>query len=448
MPASVVLGAQWGDEGKGKAIDQLANHSTWTVRFQGGNNAGHTIVLGDTTLKLHQIPSGVSYEHCNLVLGDGMVIDPWVLEEELDKWHSLTGERPEGKRLFISERASIILPFHRLYDGADRVVGTTGRGIGPTYRDRIERVGIRFADLKGIVNDAEAVRAQAERMNKQLATVGVDEGIDAGTLQSDLRWILERYSDAIRPTGLMVDLALRNCERVLLEGAQGAMLDIDQGTYPFVTSSVTSRANATHGAGIHPGHVDQCFGITKAYTTRVGNGPFPSELSLEGGPGMHMAQVGNEYGTTTGRPRRTGWLDMVALRESNRINGYTGLVVTKLDVLGGLDELKICIGYEMDGKTLHVMPTTSEDLARCTPIYETHPGFPAISMDEWLAMADASRSEGTGFDAFPEVIRKYIERIEHLAGVPIVSVGVGPDRRASVASRGGPFDFPADEATF
>jgi adenylosuccinate synthase len=448
VPASVVLGAQWGDEGKGKAIDQLANHSTWTVRFQGGNNAGHTIVHGDTTLKLHQIPSGVSYEHCNLVLGDGMVIDPWVLEEELDKWHNLTGERPEGKRLFISERASIILPFHRLYDGADRVVGTTGRGIGPTYRDRIERVGIRFADLANLVANEEAIQTQAERMSKQLETVGVSDGIEVDALQSDLKWILERYSDAIRPTGLMIDMALRNEERVLLEGAQGAMLDIDQGTYPFVTSSVTSRANATHGAGIHPGHVDQCFGITKAYTTRVGNGPFPSELSLEGGPGMHMAQVGNEYGTTTGRPRRTGWLDMVALRESNRINGYTGLVVTKLDVLGGLDELRICIGYEMDGRTLHVMPTTSEDLARCTPIYETHPGFPAISMDEWIAMADASRSEGTGFDTFPEVIRKYIARIEYLAGVPIVSVGVGPDRRASVASRGGPFDFPADEATF
>ena len=448
MPASVVLGAQWGDEGKGKAIDQLANHSSWTVRFQGGNNAGHTIVLGDTTLKLHQIPSGVSYEHCNLVLGDGMVIDPWVLEEELDKWHNLTGERPEGKRLFISERASIILPFHRLYDGADRVVGTTGRGIGPTYRDRIERVGIRFADLANLLADEEAIQTQAERMSKQLETVGVSDGIETDALQSDLKWILERYSDAIRPTGLMIDMALRNGERVLLEGAQGAMLDIDQGTYPFVTSSVTSRANATHGAGIHPGHVDQCFGITKAYTTRVGNGPFPSELPLEGGPGMHMAQVGNEYGTTTGRPRRTGWLDMVALRESNRINGYTGLVVTKLDVLGGLDELKICIGYEMDGRTLHVMPTTSEDLARCTPIYETHPGFPAISMDEWLVMADTSRLEDTGFDSFPEVIRKYIARIEHLAGVPIVSVGVGPDRRASVASRGGPFDFPADEATF
>jgi len=377
-----------------------------------------------------------------------MVIDPWVLEEELDKWYDLTGERPEGKRLFISERASIILPFHRLYDSADRVVGTTGRGIGPTYRDRIERVGIRFADLANLVANEEEIQTQAERMSKQLETVGVSDGIEVDALQSDLKWILERYSDAIRPTGLMIDMALRNEERVLLEGAQGAMLDIDQGTYPFVTSSVTSRANATHGAGIHPGHVDQCFGITKAYTTRVGNGPFPSELSLESGPGMHMAQVGNEYGTTTGRPRRTGWLDMVALRESNRINGYTGLVVTKLDVLGGLDELKICIGYEMDGKTLHVMPTTSEDLARCTPIYETHPGFPAISMDEWIAMADASRLEGTGFDTFPEVIRKYIARIEHLAGVPIVSVGVGPDRRASIASRGGPFDFPADEATF
>ena len=444
MPASVVLGAQWGDEGKGKAIDQLANHSTWTVRFQGGNNAGHTIVLGDTTLKLHQIPSGVSHEHCNLVLGDGMVIDPWVLEEEL----ALTGERPEGKRLFISERASIILPFHKLYDGADRVVGTTGRGIGPTYRDRTERVGIRFADLRGMVDDTEAVRSQAERMSKQLSTVGVSEGIEASELQSDLRWILERYSDAIRPTGLMVDLALRNGERVLLEGAQGAMLDIDQGTYPFVTSSVTSRANATHGAGIHPGHVDQCFGITKAYTTRVGNGPFPSELPLDEGPGMHMAQVGNEYGTTTGRPRRTGWLDMVALRESNRINGYTGLVVTKLDVLGGLDELRICIGYEMDGRTLHVMPTTSEDLARCSPIYETHPGFPAMPQEDWIAMAEDSRSEGTGFDAFPKVIRDYLVRIEQLAGVSIVSVGVGPDRRASVASRGGPFDLPADEATF
>ena len=448
MPASVVLGAQWGDEGKGKAIDQLAEQSTWAVRFQGGNNAGHTIVVGDTTLKLHQIPSGVTYDLCYLVLGDGLVSDPWVLEEELDRWHELTGERPEGVRLFISERASVILPFHRLYDGADKVVGTTGRGIGPTYRDRTERVGIRFADIAGIVDDEQALSAQAQRMTKQLSTVGVEEAIDSSSLKSDLQWILDRFGTAIKPTGVMVDIALRNGENVLLEGAQGAMLDIDQGTYPFVTSSVTSRANATHGAGIHPGHVEECFGITKAYTTRVGNGPFPTELSLEEGPGQHMAQIGNEYGTTTGRPRRTGWLDMVALRESNRINGYTGLVVTKLDVLGGLDELKICVGYEMDGKTIHVMPTTSEDLARCKPIYETHVGFPSLSLDEWIEMADSSRNEGTGFDAFPDVIKQYIERIESLAGIPVVSVGVGPDRRASVASKGGPFDFPSAEATF
>ena len=207
----------------------------------------------------------MTYDHCNLVLGDGMVIDPWVLDEELQKWHALTDERPEGKRLFISERASIILPFHRLYDGADELVGTTGRGIGPTYRDRIERVGIRFADLTNMVDDVEAIQAAAERMNKQLATVGVEQSIVPVTLRAELQCVLDRYSEAIKPTGLMVDLALRNGERILLEGAQGAMLDIDQGTYPFVTSSVTSRANATHGAGIHPGHVDQCFGISQAY---------------------------------------------------------------------------------------------------------------------------------------------------------------------------------------
>ncbi len=230
MPANIVLGAQWGDEGKGKAIDQLAPNSTWAVRFQGGNNAGHTIVLGDTTLKLHQIPSGVTSMDCNLVLGDGMVIDPWVLEEELERWFSLTKERPEGKRLFISERASVILPFHRLYDSADKIVGTTGRGIGPAYRDRIERVGIRFCDITGIIPDDEKLSAIAIRMNKQLDSVGVSEKIDPESLKSDLQWILDRYPDTIRPTGLMVDFALQNGEQILLEGAQGAMRDIDQGT--------------------------------------------------------------------------------------------------------------------------------------------------------------------------------------------------------------------------
>lgn len=226
------------------------------------------------------------------------------------------------------------------------------------------------------------------------------------------------------------------------------MLDIDQGTYPFVTSSVTSRANTTHGAGIHPGHVTQCFGISKAYTTRVGNGPFPTELPYEDGPGNHMAMVGHEFGTTTGRPRRTGWLDMVALRDSHRINGYTGIVLTKLDVLGGLEEIKICTGYELDGKVIDVMPTSCDDLARCTPVYETHPGFPALSDDEWIAMADESRTSGSGLEAMPEVPLSYVRRIEELSGIPVVSVGVGPDRRASIASAGGPFDVAPVEATF
>ena len=447
LPASVVLGAQWGEEGKGKAIDQLAAHSDWAVRFQGGNNAGHTIVAGGRTLKMHLLPSGITSGSCKLVLGCGMVVDPWVLDKELSEWADLTGESPEGKRLFISERASVILPFHRLYDSADKLVGTTGRGIGPAYRDRTERVGLRFVDISKALGEESSIDEIARRMNAQLATVGVDDRIDPEKLLSELSWIDGRFSEAIQSTGPLLDEALGRGERVLLEGAQGAMLDIDQGTYPFVTSSITCRANATHGAGIHPGHIDNCFGITKAYTTRVGNGPFPTELSLEEGPGKQMSVVGHEFGTTTGRPRRTGWLDAVALNESNRLNGYSGLVVTKLDVLGGLDELKICTAYEMDGKTIHHLPASSEDLGRCSPIYETHPGFPDLDEKDWLAMAAESRL-GKGFESIPEPIRDYLNRIEEVSGVPVVSVGVGPDRLASIARSGGPFDVDLDEATF
>ena len=447
MPASVVLGAQWGDEGKGKAIDQLAPNSQWAVRFQGGNNAGHTIVAGGTTLKMHLLPSGITSRECKLVLGCGMVVDPWVLDRELREWAELTGERPEGERLFISERAAVILPFHRLYDSADKVVGTTGRGIGPAYRDRTERVGLRFVDVRLMLGRDSEIGEMARRMNDQLATVGVEDKIDPNQLSSELTWIHERFSNAIRATGPMLDAALSLGEQVLLEGAQGAMLDIDQGTYPFVTSSITCRANATHGAGIHPGHIEQCYGITKAYTTRVGNGPFPTELSLEEGPGKQMSVVGHEFGTTTGRPRRTGWLDAVALNESQRLNGYTGLVVTKLDVLGGLDELKICTSYELDGQEIFHLPSSSEELSRCEPVYETHPGFPAMDEEAWIQMAEESR-KGGGIDSLPSSIREYLSRIEEISGVPVVSVGVGPDRLASIASSGGPFDIELSEATF
>jgi adenylosuccinate synthase len=376
-----------------------------------------------------------------------MVVDPWVLDRELSEWAELTGEKPEGKRLFISERAAVILPFHRLYDSADKVVGTTGRGIGPAYRDRTERVGLRFVDLALVLDRDPEIAEITRRMNDQLSTVGVEERIDPEKLRSDLNWIHDRFSKAIRATGPMLDNALASGEQVLLEGAQGAMLDIDQGTYPFVTSSITCRANATHGAGIHPGHIDQCYGITKAYTTRVGNGPFPTELSLEEGPGKQMSVVGHEFGTTTGRPRRTGWLDAVALNESQRLNGYTGLVVTKLDVLGGLDELKICIAYQLDGQELSHLPSSWVDLSRCTPVYEAHPGFPAMDEAEWIKIAEESR-RGGGIDSLPSEIRTYLSRIEEITGVPVVSVGVGPDRLASIASSGGPFDIELSKATF
>ena len=396
---------------------------------------------------MHLLPSGITSRECKLVLGCGMEVDPWVLDRELREWAELTGEQPEGERLFISERAAVILPFHRLYDSADKVVGTTGRGIGPAYRDRTERVGLRFVDVRLMLGRDSEIGEMARRMNDQLATVGVSDRIDPEQLGSELNWIHERFSNAIRATGPMLDASLARGEQVLLEGAQGAMLDIDQGTYPFVTSSITCRANATHGAGIHPGHIEQCYGITKAYTTRVGNGPFPTELSLEEGPGKQMSVVGHEFGTTTGRPRRTGWLDAVALNESQRLNGYTGLVVTKLDVLGGLDELKICTSYELDGQVISHLPSSSEELSRCKPVYESHPGFPAMKEEEWIQIAEESRNGG-GIDSLPSSIRAYLTRIEEISGVPVVSVGVCPDRLASIASSGGPFDIELSEATF
>ena len=377
-----------------------------------------------------------------------MVIDPWVLEKELDSWRELTGERPEESRLFISERASVILPFHRMYDSTDKVVGTTGRGIGPAYRDRIERVGIRFADIEGILGNPGAMLEISKRMTSQLLSVGMSEEITVANLEGDLRWILDRFSKSIAPTGPMLDIALRNGENVLLEGAQGAMLDIDQGTYPFVTSSVTSRANASHGAGIHPGHIDACLGVTKAYTTRVGNGPFPTEIPSSDHSGSHMATIGHEFGTTTGRPRRTGWLDIPALMEAQRVNGFTGLVLTKLDVLAGLEEIKICIGYEMDGRPMTMLPARAEEVARCMPIYETHQGFKSISEEEWLDMAQKSNDEKKWIDSLPATAASFVKRIEELSGIPVECIGIGADRRATLSRPGGIFDLEFEMANF
>ena len=430
MPATVVLGAQWGDEGKGKLVDRIAEQATWVARFQGGNNAGHTVVLGDQVLKFHLLPSGITRKECNLVLGDGMVIDPWVLDVELKNWQESSGEDPRGDRLFVSERAHIILPFHRFLDGLDKKIGTTGRGIGPSYADKINRIGLRFGDVEEVKDDDQWYESTVERMNASLTAAGCQDRITKDGLKGDVNWIWDNYSSCINNTGLMIDNALKMNEHVILEGAQGCLLDIDQGTFPYVTSSVTSRGNASHGAGIHPGHIDEVIGITKAYITRVGNGAMPTELLDE--VGDHLGTVGHEFGTTTGRKRRCGWFDAVVMRHANRINGFTGLALTKLDVLGGLDELNICVAYELDGKEILEMPASATALARCKPIYVTMPGFPSHTLIEWLGIAKKANDEKLGFSILPTAAQQYIKRIEAIVGVPCSSVGVGPDRDATI----------------
>ena len=430
MPATVILGAQWGDEGKGKLVDRLAEQATWVARFQGGNNAGHTVVLGDQVLKFHLLPSGITRKECNLILGDGMVIDPWVLNDELVNWKESSGEDPRGERLFVSERAHIILPYHRYMDSLDSKIGTTGRGIGPTYADKINRIGLRFGDLSEVNGDSNWAESTSERMNASLDAAGSTEMVSKQSLLDDISWICDNFSSAIANTGLMLDNALKLGENVILEGAQGCLLDIDQGTFPYVTSSVTSRGNSTHGAGIHPGHVEQVIGITKAYITRVGNGAMPTELLDE--VGDHLGTVGHEFGTTTGRKRRCGWFDAVVMRHAQRINGFTGLALTKLDVLGGLDEIKICVAYELDGQEIREMPSSASALERCKPIYITMPGFPSQTLTEWLGIAKKANSEGKGFSALPSAAQHYIKQLETLVGVPCTSVGVGPDRDATI----------------
>lgn len=430
MAATVVLGAQWGDEGKGKLVDRLAGEADWVVRFQGGNNAGHTVVLGDRTIKLHLLPSGITRKDCQLVLGDGMVIDPWVLMQELEHWNEQTGENPLGTRLHISSRAHVILPFHRLLDGLDQKIGTTGRGIGPTYADKINRVGLRFADISELLADEVAMQDMAERQISVLRHLELPTEGHAQQLIDDIAWINENLGHAIKDTGVMIDTALATEQKVLLEGAQGCLLDIDQGTFPYVTSSITCRGNATHGAGIHPGHVDEVIGVVKAYTTRVGHGPFPSELFDD--VGEHLGTVGHEFGTTTGRPRRCGWLDLVVLRHAQRVNGFSSLALTKLDVLGGLDTISICIGYELDGKEIRELPASASALSRCKPVLIDLPGFEALNLKEWLELSHKAAEENSGFDALPENARRYIKHIEQLLGVPVSSVGVGPDRDATI----------------
>lgn len=420
---AIIIGAQWGDEGKGKFVDLLSADCQVIARFQGGANAGHTIKVDGRQLILHLIPSGILRENAKCVIGNGVVFDPEVFLNEIDE---LVKENIDASpdRLAVSKKAHLIMPYHKYLDKAREAkrggqkIGTTGRGIGPCYEDKACRVGIRAGDL----SRPELVREKIERAllekNALLRDLYKFEPIDADKVYDDLMKIRDRLLPYIQDTDAILHNALENGENILLEGAQGVHLDIDHGTYPYVTSSNTVAGGAACGSSLPPSAIDEVVGVAKAYTTRVGGGPFPTELLDD--TGRYLQAKGHEFGATTGRPRRCGWLDAVVLRESVRLNGITYFALTKLDVLENLPELKICVAYDLDGKRLDYTPQDEGDLARVKPIYETLPGFED-------SIADCRK-----FDELPEEARKYIERVEQLTGVPVRWISVGPRRDQTI----------------
>lgn len=417
MSTTVLLGTQWGDEGKGKITDYLAEHVDLVVRYQGGTNAGHTISVGEEVYKLHLIPSGILYPGKQCVIGNGVVVDPGELLKEmqllLDRGIDLSG-------LKISDRAHLVMPYHKILDeleekarGAGKI-GTTLRGIGPAYMDKITRRGLRVADLMDAGELKEKLSLLLKEKNLLLSRL-----YDAPEL--DEKEMFEQYSDfgnRLRPyvtdTGVLLNDALDNGSKILFEGAQGTMLDIDHGTYPFVTSSSPTAGGTCTGTGVAPHRIDQVIGVVKAYTTRVGDGPFPTEIS--GPVGDRIREVGREYGTTTGRPRRIGWLDAVVLRHACRVNGLDYLALTLLDVLSGLDSVKICTSYLLRGKEIRHIPASLRDYRDCEPVY--------MELAGW--QEDLSQIED--FSDFPEAAKNYVKAIADLSGVPVAMVSVGPRR--------------------
>jgi adenylosuccinate synthase len=422
MPAIVLIGTQWGDEGKGKVTDLLGERVEYVVRYQGGNNAGHTVVLPDgRKFALHLVPSGVLTPGCTPVIGNGVVVDPKVLLAEID---GLTERGISCERLLISADAHLIMPHHRALDrvverylGSARI-GTTGRGIGPAYGDKVARVGIRVQDLldPGILR--QKLDLVLREKNQILFKVYNRKAIDADAVLEEYLTYAERLRPHIADTRRELAVALERGATVLLEGAQATLLDVDHGTYPFVTSSNPTAGGACVGSGIAPMRITQVIGVSKAYTTRVGSGPFPTELFDDGG--AHLRKIGAEYGTTTGRERRCGWFDAVVARYAVQVNGITDLVITKLDVLSGLEKVPICVGYEVDGTRLEDMPLTQTALHHARPVYESHDGW-------WEDISKCRHS-----DELPDNARRYIERIEELAGARVSVVGVGPGRDENV----------------
>jgi adenylosuccinate synthase len=413
----VVVGAQWGDEGKGKIVDVLASDADIVARYQGGANAGHTVDVAGEEFVLHQIPSGILHPDKRCLLGNGVVLDLEQFFAELDGLQARDIDA-EG-RIGISGRAHLLLDYHKRLDQATEKrrgsgkIGTTGKGIGPAYEDKIARRGIRIADLRDAERAADLVARAAERANEELDAAGGDR-VNADTLVERVLTCRERLLPLITETGREIHEALRQGRRVLLEGAQGALLDIDHGTFPYVTSSNTTAASAATGTGIGPTAIDAVLGVVKAYTTRVGSGPLPTEL--ESDIGERLREIGGEYGATTGRPRRCGWFDAVIVRYAARVNGLTGLALTKLDVLDSFDEVEICTGYLVEGELHDEFPDDLDRLERARPVFETLPG--------WQVDTSAARS----ISELPAPARRYMDRLEELAGVPIQFVSVGTQR--------------------
>jgi adenylosuccinate synthase len=411
----VVVGAQWGDEGKGKIVDVLAERADLVVRYQGGANAGHTVVKGDEEFILHQIPSGILHEGTRCLIGNGVVLDPETLLHEIDELAG-RGVSLDG-RLRISDRAHLVLPYHKLLDRAaeqQQRIGTTGRGIGPAYEDKIGRRGVRVADLRHLERAGALVTERVERANRTLAVLGVAERASAEEHCALITRLAPRILPLTVDAGRTVWDALRGGQRVLLEGAQGALLDVDHGTYPFVTSSNTTAGGAAVGAGIGPTLIDAVLGVVKAYTTRVGNGPLPTEA--DEARGEQLRTLGAEYGATTGRPRRCGWFDAVVVRYAVRVNGLTHLAVTKLDVLDTIPEIPVCTGYRVEGALSDDVPADAESVARVEPVYEV--------LEGWRRPTSRARRLAD----LPPQARAYLDRIQDLVETPIAFVSVGTRR--------------------
>jgi adenylosuccinate synthase len=414
----VIVGAQWGDEGKGKITDVLAEQATLVARYQGGANAGHTVLVDGEEFILHLIPSGAIVPSVKCVLGNGVVIDPWTLLDEID---GLEGRGIAiAERLTVSRRAHLVLPYHRLLDGAreslrgDAKIGTTKRGIGPAYRDKVERTGVRVCELEDLSDCAGLVKEACVAANELLEAWDLDDRADSEAVMAELEMITPRILALAGDSGATLLEELRSDGRVLLEGAQGSLLDVDHGTYPFVTSSNTTAGAAAAGVGIGPTLIDGVLGIVKAYTTRVGNGPLPTEL--EGHEADRLRKLGAEFGATTGRPRRPGWYDGAVVRHSAAVNGLTALAVTKLDVLDTFNEIRLGVGYTLDGAPLATFPDRAADLAKVEPNFESAPG--------WGSNTGNART----WEDLPGAARSYLERLESNAGVPIRFVSVGSAR--------------------